>query len=83
MKTFTKIEMFGTKNCHWCLKAKEFFELNDIPYTYKGLEELNSDELFELLNVKAPGFKTVPIIFIDENLIGGFSDCKEYLRDGK
>lgn len=80
MKSYSKLKVYGTQNCSYCTKAKEFLELNDLKYTYIALEELTDEDLHIVLNQLAPGAKTVPIILIDGKWIGGFTEMKEYLR---
>lgn len=80
MKSYSKLKVYGTENCSYCVKAKDFLELNDLKYTYIGLESLTDEDLHIVLNQLAPGAKTVPIILIDGKWIGGFTEMKEYLR---
>lgn len=80
MKSYTKLKIYGTKDCLYCNKAKEFMELNDLPYVYQSLEELSQEDLHILLNTLAPGARTVPIVLIDGIWVGGFSEMKDYLR---
>lgn len=80
MKSYSKLKVYGTENCIYCTKAKDFLELNDLKYTYTGLESLGEEELHILLNQLAPGAKTVPIVLIDGVWVGGFTEMKEYLR---
>ena len=68
------VKIYTTSSCPFCVAAKRFL-------SEKGLEfeEINltgkSDELMALK--KKTGLMTVPQIFINENLIGGYTDLRE------
>jgi len=68
------IVIWTKDNCVYCKKAKEkFTEYN------KKFEErnINNDWTKEQLLQAAPAAKTVPQIFIDNQLIGGYTDLIE------
>lgn len=64
--------------CSWCLKVKD--ELRK----YSGIMvfEYNLHSHPDLLEfIKAAGFKTVPIVFHEGQLIGGYEQTVEYLKE--
>jgi glutaredoxin 3 len=68
MKTVT---VYSTNYCPYCMRAKSLLESKNIPYTEVNLEGKPA-ELAELK--QRTGMRTVPQIFIGEELIGGFSE---------
>lgn len=67
----TKIEMFSKASCVYCDRAKNLFNQKGVEFTvYNVLEE---EHMLEMQR-RAPDARTVPQIFIADELIGGFSD---------
>ncbi|MFW6288044.1 MAG: glutaredoxin 3 [bacterium] len=75
-----KIEIYSMERCPYCKKAKAFLKS-------KGLDfhEYDIDDKKVKLEMKkrTNGAKTVPQIFIEDYLIGGFDDMMEMKRSGK
>ena len=73
-----KIEMYSKKNCSYCSSARKILSENNIEFTeYKLTEDFTREQLLE----KVPLAKTYPVILVDDNFIGGFSDLKQLLED--
>ena len=73
-----KIEMYSKKNCSYCSSARKILSENNIEFTeYKLTEDFTREQLLE----KVPLAKTYPVILVDNNFIGGFSDLKQLLED--
>ena len=74
--------IYSKPNCSYCSQAKQLLEQNKLEFEYKQLgTHYDLDELMKL----APNAKSFPLIFVvDENgnkdLIGGFSNLVEYLK---
>lgn len=67
------IEIYTKSNCSYCVHAKDFMKKNNIMFEeFKLDEHFNRDEL----KMKYPYATTYPVIVIDGNYIGGFSDLK-------
>lgn len=63
-----KIVMYSTQYCSDCLRAKAFFEANDIPYVRILLED--NHEATEFVMKVNHGFRSVPtIIFPDGSVL--------------
>lgn len=66
-----KILLYSKSHCPYCVRAKNLL-------TQKGVafEEINLDDKLDELDAlkKKTGQMTVPMIFINDKLIGGFSD---------
>jgi len=63
--------------CSWCSKVKDL--IREYPDTVVFEYNLNQEPLM-LDFVKASGFKTVPIVFHDGKLIGGYVETERYVR---
>ena len=64
----TQIMMYTTEYCADCLRAKKFFEANEIPYKQIRLE--NNEEATEFVMQINNGYRSVPtIIFPDGSVL--------------
>ena len=69
--------IYSKPSCSYCLQAKQLLEMKQLPFVYK---QLGVDyTLQELLEV-SPKARTFPVILKDEELIGGYSDLAESLK---
>ena len=86
-KNITSIyTIYGTKNCKNCVKIKEFFKkfvknTKKIIMQYYDIDDLIQKEIIknylefqEKMEPFIKGHRTVPIIFINDEFIGGYSD---------
>lgn len=61
--------------CVFCESAKMFLDGRDMEYTnYTIGEDISREELLE----KFPAIRTVPVVLIDGELIGGFEEMKNH-----
>ncbi len=68
------VKIYSRPNCTYCVRAKEFFQKKNIQY-----EEIRvGDHITTNTYVELTGMKSVPAIFIDDTLIGGYNDLVEY-----
>ena len=74
------IKIYTTNSCPYCIKAKAFFERNNLKY-----EEFDLTNNFTEINrlKDETGHRTVPLIFIDNNFIGGYIDMMEKIDNGQ
>ncbi len=71
------IKIYGKENCLFCDKAKQLCSNKEIDFRYYQLgQDYEIKELMELV----PNARTVPQIFKDNILIGGFSELQEWLK---
>jgi mycoredoxin len=64
----TQIVMYTTEYCSDCLRAKKFFEENNIQYERVGLE--NNQDATEFVTQVNRGYRSVPtIIFPDGSIL--------------
>jgi len=73
-----KIVIYTKDNCSFCVKAKALFKIHSLEYTeYKVGEHITREDFIFLF----PEQKTLPLIFIDDEKLGGFNELRTYLTD--
>ena len=65
------VKIYTKSYCPYCTAAKNL--LNDLAVNYQEIDITNTPEIIEELSSKS-GFRTVPQIFVDEEVIGGYTD---------
>lgn len=66
--------MFGTKKCSYCIKARNYFEKNNIKYGYLDVDVLGRGKVKRILKGQVREQKTLPYIFKNLVFVGGYSD---------
>ena len=74
---YKKVEIYTKSNCSYCEMAKQYFDSQNIEYSLHDVE--NVETFNELLN-RNPSARTMPQIFINDQLIGGYTDLLEWLK---
>ena len=74
---YKKVEIYTKSNCSYCEMAKQYFDSKNIEYSLHDVENLQTFN--ELLN-RNPSARTMPQIFINDQLIGGYTDLIEWLK---
>jgi|TARA_B000000437_G_scaffold103617_1_gene75250 glutaredoxin len=74
---YKKVEIYTKSNCSYCEMAKQYFDSQNIEYSLHDVE--NVETFNELLN-RNPSARTMPQIFINDQLIGGYTDLIEWLK---
>ena len=66
-----KVVMYSKSHCPYCVRAKNLLNQKGVAF-----EEINLDDKLDELDAlkKKTGQMTVPMIFINDKLIGGFND---------
>jgi glutaredoxin 3 len=72
------VEIYTTKICPYCVRAKKMFDQRSI--SYKEIK-IDSADLMEEMIKRSGGRRTVPQIFIDDQHIGGSDDLYEYFKN--
>ena len=68
-----EIKVYTTKECPYCVKAKEFLKTHNLPYKEIVVDKITGENL-ESFRKDCPGEKTVPQILVNNRLIeGGYS----------
>ncbi len=75
------VKVYSTASCMYCMKAKSMLEKWQIDYeeTRIDLDQAAMREFVEVTN----GARTVPQIFVEGKLIGGFTDLVDMHMDGE
>ena len=72
-----KAVVWSKYNCPYCEQAKALLKMKGIQFEEKKIGDgYTKEELLEAV----PTARTVPQIFIDETLIGGFTELKTHLQ---
>ena len=76
----SKIKIYSTDSCPYCIKAKSYF-------TNQGLDygEINLTNKFQEIDEikKRTGHRTVPLIFVNDNFVGGYTDMMSKIESGE
>ena len=75
-----KVIIYSKTYCPYCDRAKNLFDSKGVKYEEHNLEN-KPDELKALM--EKTGMRTVPQIFINDELIGGFDDLNALDKAGK
>jgi len=75
-----RIEMYTTRWCGYCVRAKTLLASRGIPYEEISLDD---DEAFRQTVFDATGGWTVPQIVVDGRPIGGYEELWRLDRDGR
>ena len=80
MSQTATIKMYKKNPCPFCDRAKSLLDEKGLKYEVVDL----TNNIVELEALKAKtGWKTVPMIFINNELIGGYTDLKNLDEEGK
>ena len=72
-----KYIIYSKPSCGYCLQAKQLLEQNKLEFEYKNLgTHYSLQEFMELF----PNARTFPMIVKDGEVIGGYNDLCEYLK---
>ena len=74
----TKVIIWSKYNCNYCDQAKALLKQKGIAFEERKIGDgYTREELLE----SVPTARTVPQIFIDDQLIGGFSELKKFFEE--
>ncbi len=73
-----KAILWSKYHCSFCDQAKNLLQQKGIEFEERKIGDGWSKE--ELLEV-VPNARTVPQIFIDDKLVGGYSELRQYLLE--
>jgi len=72
-----KATVWSKYNCPYCDQAKALLKSKGIEFEEKKIGDgYTREELLEAV----PGARTVPQIFLDDKLIGGFTELRTHLQ---
>ena len=75
----TRIEIYTTRWCGYCVRAKALLEGRGIPYEEISLDD---DPAFRRRLLDLTGNWTVPQILIDDEPVGGYTELWQLDRSG-
>lgn len=74
----TKAIVWSKYHCPYCDQAKSLLQMKGIEFEERKIGDgYTKEDLLEAV----PNARTVPQIFIDGNLVGGFTELKTYLSE--
>jgi glutaredoxin 3 len=72
-----KAIVWSKNQCPYCVQAKNLLQSRGIDYEERNINEnYDRDDLLAAV----PGARTVPQIFLDDKLIGGFTELRQHLQ---
>jgi glutaredoxin 3 len=69
-----KVEVYTTSYCPFCDRAKALLRRKGVKF--QEIDVTDEPELREVMTTRAGGRRTVPQIFIDGKIIGGYEELK-------
>jgi glutaredoxin 3 len=74
------IKIYTTPTCPYCIRAKQLLKSLDIEYS--EIDVANEPELRNQI-IEKHQWMTVPAIFADDELLGGFDDINKLHTEGR
>jgi glutaredoxin len=72
-----KAVVWSKSNCAFCVQAKKLLETRGIEFEERSIGQgWTKEQLLEAV----PTARTVPQIFLDDQLIGGFAELRTHLQ---
>ena len=73
----SKYIIYSKPSCGWCLQAKDLLTMEQLPFDYLTLgTHYSLQEFMELF----PNARTFPMIVKDGEVVGGYNNLVEYLK---
>ena len=69
--------VWSKDSCPFCLQAKALLESNGIEFEERNVSK---DWTREQLLAAVPNARTLPQIFLDDKLVGGFTELRRHLQ---
>jgi glutaredoxin 3 len=79
--TVAKVEVYTTTYCPFCTRAKNLLKSKGV--AFDEIDVTDDDELRARMVEMAGGRRTVPQIFIDGKIVGGFDELRALDLEGK
>jgi glutaredoxin 3 len=76
-----KVEVYTTDYCPFCTRAKAL--LNRKGVEFEEIDVTDDDDLREKMVKRAGGRRTVPEIFINGRIVGGYDELRALEDEGK
>ena len=75
----SRVHLYSTPICAFCRMAKRLLEGDGIHYDETDLSE---DDGLRMKLVEQTGWRTVPMIFIDDEFVGGYQELAALRHQG-
>ncbi|MEP6654685.1 MAG: glutaredoxin domain-containing protein [Myxococcales bacterium] len=75
-----RVTVFSTTYCGWCRRAEQLLQREGIPFAAVDVTG-DADARAELVD-RSGGRQTVPVIFLDDQPIGGYQELARLLATG-
>ena len=70
-----KVTVYAMNNCPFCVKAKGLLTQRGIPFETIMIDDWAEDKWDEF--AKTSGMKTLPQVYVDGKLVGGYTQLAE------
>ena len=77
----TKVQIYSTTYCGYCRRAEELLRRRGIPF--ETIDVTNDFSARAALVERANGRRTVPVIFINGRLVGGYQELAALASSGE
>jgi glutaredoxin 3 len=72
-----KVKIYGTNYCPFCINAIKICEQEG--FEFENIDVTNNPQLRQEISIENGNYATVPMIFIDDKFIGGFSEFRAHI----
>jgi glutaredoxin 3 len=76
-----KVELYTTSACPFCVRAKALLRNKGVQF--EEIDVTDDDELREKMTELAGGRRTVPEVFINGQLVGGYEELRDSDKSGE
>ncbi|MCH9770063.1 MAG: glutaredoxin 3 [Gammaproteobacteria bacterium] len=76
-----KIEIYSSAHCPYCTRAKELLERKGVAYNELWVDQ--KPALFQEMQSRCQGRRSVPQIVINDKAIGGFNELWKLEKTGQ
>ena len=75
------VKIYTKSVCPYCVNLKAL--LKELKISYEEIDLTNQQELREKISQDNNGWRTVPMVFLKEKFVGGFTDFKKIVDAGE
>jgi glutaredoxin len=72
-----KVKIYGTDFCHFCKESVKLCKEKNI--SYEKIDLIEQPELRTKISQENDNFPTIPMIFVDDIFIGGYTSLQKTL----
>jgi glutaredoxin 3 len=76
------VTVYTSPSCPYCVQAKALLKSRNVPFE-EILIQWDDEAGWEAMKVKSGGMKTVPQIYINDKLVGGYTDLAALDKSGE